>query len=269
MTAVSCTIETYDWENDRNWNNLKSYTDNIFVQFSVLPARDLVSLLDVNDYMQLSEEEQSSPEWADVRSKIQHYSETLLRIPSLGMNVDTRGVSLSDPGNYWLIDVYEQNAHNNLRWYDYYFYDHYTSAIGHGTSKRVTCVWETGYEITDEKNDEVMKFSAIAVPSAEGGYDLYGNCIGRILPNEKGLSSTFNITEFLYKKYSGYSTSFDGEKIPMVEYQMDKACVRVATYQGETLLDWCGLVHDTSKDPTDTYTSNMEVYDIPHTFPLE
>ncbi len=269
LTAVSCTIETYDWENDRNWSNLKSYTDNVFLQFAVTPARDLALLLEVEDFMNLSEEEQKSEKWSDVRSKIQHYSETLLRIPSLGMNVDTWGVSLDVPGNYWLIEVYESYTHSNHSGYDYYYYDKYTSAPGHSTSKRVTCIEEGVYEVTDNKKTGVMEFTVTAIPSTDGGYDLIGGCTGSIIENENGLSSVFNFDEFYYKRQLVYVDCMNGDPVPTVIWQVEKLHGRIENFHNGSLLDWCEISIDLSKSPEPVYTSNMEVFDIPHTFPLE
>ncbi len=234
LAAVSCDINSYENRSHRNGIELVRYSERVLSEFVARPAGDLDFLLVLNKFQNLSPEEQNELVWDDFRSMVEHYTDTYMRIPSMGMTVDTRGVSISVPGNYWMVNVTD-------RYRDYY------DALGHGTEKRVTCIGEDEYEIMDVKGGkDAMILSFRARPAGFVSYELSGSGSGGFAENEKGLSSKFVLNDFVYK---------DG---------VTAVHIRVETFHKGSGLDWCEIRK--KKDGVMEYESNL---DIESRYPLE
>ncbi len=254
LAAVSCEISTQT--TNRTGNNLLEYTMNIYDKFAKCPAEDLSLLLTLDEYMKLPEEEQNKPEWDNFRSKLEHYSDTYMKIRSKGITVDTRGVSLRETGSYWLITVINQSKDSESSGYDKYWFDQYSTAPGHGEVKQVTCTGKDQYEIIDVKGGkDAMFLSLTALPSQYGGYDFTGNGSGQIARNEKGISSKYVLDQFIYNKVISTEEGTGGTTVT-TRYQTSEFHIRLDTYNNGNALDWCELY---MKPGESGYDTNLEV----------
>ncbi len=225
MLAVSCDINSPDNVSHRTGLNLFEYSRNIFDKFVLCPTEDLAILLTLDEFMKQTPQEQAGPQWDDFRSKIEHYSDTRIRISSYGIIVDTRGVSLSTPGNNWIITVFDARKDSQNSEYDYYWFEQYATAPGHGKLKQVGCVGENEYEIIDVAGGrEAMVLSLTASRSEMGGYVFSGSGSGSIGANDKGMGSRYVLAEFQYR-----------------DKQTEGMHLRVDTYLYDKAMDWCEI----------------------------
>ncbi len=261
--AVSCDVNSGDSFSHRTGNNLIGYTKNIYDKFVECPTEDLIYLLTLNEFIQLSPEEQNRTEWANFKSTIEHYSETYMRIGSKGITVETGGLPLTEPGNSWIVTVISSGKDNESSGWDEYWYDGYSTAYGHGDTKLITCAAKDEYEIIDMKGGkEPMYLHLAATPSEYGGYDFSGNGSGQFAANDRGVSSRYELNEFYFKKYKTYQDGTGNSTVTM-KYLSETFHIRVDTYHNGKELDWCELYKNPEKIGYDT---NLE---ISNSFPIE
>ncbi len=257
LTTVSCVIDDGMGNNSRTGYNLLDYSENILKKFVKIPVEDVAFMLTLDEFMQLDEEQQNSPEWAGFKGGIEHYSNTLLRIPSKGITVDTRGVSLRTPGKWWRITITDDYRHSTNSGYDYYWFDQFSTAPGHSGEMRLTCTSTDKYELIDEKvGKDIMQLSIEVVPSVYGGYDFSCMGSGRMAENENGLSSEYEVQEYYYKRYS-FTEDGTENSSHIVLYQTEALVFRVDTYHKGEALDWCEL--NIENHGQMTYSGNLEL----------
>ncbi len=264
LSATACVIDDGVDNSGRTGYGLMQYSGNMFNKFVKAPAEDLIFLLTLDEFISLDEEEQGNEGWANFRAEIEHYSNTLLKIPSKGMKVDTRGVSLRTPGSWWAITIYDEYLHSKDSGYDYYWNYQYSSTPGHGEIMRITCTAADRYEIIDDKGGrETMFLSVETVPSAYGGYDYSCSGSGMIAENENGLSAEYELSEFYYKKYS-FTADGTGNSSTIVSYEIETLDFRMDTYLDGEALDWCGLTVE--NHGAVQYSGNLE---LDYRFPID
>ncbi len=261
MTAVSCKIDQYGTDakdNNRTGNNLAQYSGEILEAFGTKPIESLIYLLTLDEFLKLTPEEQNRISWSDFRSKLEHYTDTYFRIPSKGIKVDTRGLSLTEPGTSWTMEVFDHYSY--MGYTGYYYSDsilgYYSNIPGHSGIMRIRCTGENMYEITDEKGEDIMILTLEAIPSPYGGYDFTGSGSGKILENKRRLSSEYSILEIYYRKYR---TDEDGtgNSSVTVKYSPESLNMKVYTYHEGKALDWCELIKTADGDME--YRSNLEI----------
>ncbi len=238
LAATSCVIDSYDNRSDRNGRNLKNYGDNIFGTFVEVPANDLIFMLVLDEFIQLPEEDRNMPEWETFRSRLEHNSATMITVPSMGIRIDTKGVSLRTPGNSWMMEVTDEYTHSYNHRYGYYWFDESATVPGHSGTRLITCTDENRYEIIDGKSgSEMMNISLAAVPSQYGGFDFTGTGSGMISENKNGISSTYEVKNFYYKRYRRAEDG-TGNSSVTVSYSTESIEFRLDTYHKGQPLDW-------------------------------
>ncbi len=256
LAATSCEFESKD-ESGRTGYNLAKYTENILQKFLVIPSEDLRFMLTLDEYLSLTPEEQNLPDWEIFRAEITHYTSTLLRIKYKGISIETGGKSLRTPGNYWIMTLVDSDGYSADGGYYYHANDQYDSTPGHGPVKRITCVAENEYEITDEKGGrEMMCIFLETVPCEGGGYDLSGSVTGKIGRNDRGLSADFKATEF-YSKRLTQSSDGTGNSSVKVWYETINLDFELNTYHNGSQLDWCRITEIPGKGYE--ISSNLEI----------
>ncbi len=261
VATASCIVDPYDYknENTRNGNTLLEYSEDVLEKFGVSQICALNYLLTLDEFLKLSPEEQNKHEWANFRSGIEHYTETYFRIPSRGIKVDTKGLSLREPETSWMMEVigdYSFSSHNR----DYRnWVGNFSSIPGHCEFLRVTCISENKYEIIDDKGGrEIMVLSLEAITSEHGGYDFSATGSGKILANKRGLSASYSIPEIYYRKYR-VDEDGTGSSSVTVCYTIESLSFRVDTYYKDEQLDWCEITKAADEDME--YSSNLDISD--------
>ncbi len=256
--AVSCTIDPYGYDNGTNHrtgNNLIEYSEDILNRFGTALTEDLIYLLTLDEFLKLTPEEQNQIQWSEFKSKIEHYTDTYLRIPSRGIVIATRGLSLTEPGNSWTMEIIDFYSYNESGSDTRFSIGYYGEVLGHSKIRRITCTEENRYEIIDEKGKDIMSLELEAIPSPYGGYDFTGSGSGKITGNEKGLSAEYSLFELYYRKHRTDSDG-TGNSSVTVTYSPESLNLRVYTYHDGEALDWCELVK--TADSEIEYRSNLE-----------
>ncbi len=264
LSATACVIDDGVDNSGRTGYRLMQYSVNMFNKFAKVPADDLIFMLTLDEFISLNEDEQNSDGWAKFRAEIEHYSNTLLKVPSKGMKIDTRGVSLRTPGSWWTITIYDGYRHSVNSGSDYYWNDRYPDAEEYGDVIRITCTAPDRYEIIDEKGGrETMLLTVEAVPSAYGSYDLSCSGSGSTARNKNGISAGYELSEFYFKRYS-FSDDGTGNSSTTVTYEIETLDFRVDTYLDGEALDWCGLTVENHGGIQ--YSGNLE---LDYFFPID
>ncbi len=257
--AVSCRIDPYGYENhnDRTGNTLIRYSEGILDKFGVAQTRNLIYLLTLDEFLKLSPEEQDKKQWENFKSNLEHYSDTYFRIKSRGIKLDTRGLSLIEPGTSWIMEVIDDYNFTGNTGHRRDWVGNFGSIPGHSNIFRITCTAENQYEIIDEVGGkEIMVLSLEAIPSPYGGFDFTGGGSGKILANKRGLSATYSLPEIYYRKYR-VDEDGTGNSSVTVEYKAESLNLKVYTYHNNEPLDWCELIK--TADEEMEYRTNLEI----------
>ncbi len=245
--ATSCTISSF-YETDRNnrdSRNIIEYSKEVLDKFGIGQTSNLIYLQTLDQYLKLTQEEQNQPEWANFKSKIEHYTDTYLRIPSRGIIVDTRGLSFTEPGTSWTMEITDDYDFMGYEGYHHSLLGSFGRIPGHSGIFRITCTGENTYEIIDEAGGKDIMFLSIeAIPSPYGGCDFTGSGSGRILENKRGLSATYTISEIYYRKHR-IDEDGTGNSSVTVTYDTESLQFRLDTYHNGQELDWCELTKKT------------------------
>ncbi len=264
LAAASCTIDPYSYyvnDNNRTGNKLAKYSGEILDKFGIVPVEDIIYMLTLDEFLKLTEEEQNQPQWANFKSNLEHYTDTYLRIPSKGISVDTRGLSLTEPGNSWTMEIFDQYSYLGYSGYHQNMLGYFSDIPGHSNIRRISCTAENEYEIYDEKGKESMNISLEAIPSPHGGYDFTGSGSGNILANKRGLSAEYSLQEIYYRKYR-YDEDGTGNSSVTVDYNVESLLLKVYTYHNGQSLDWCEV--SKKADGPMEYRSNL-IISLVHT----
>ncbi len=255
LAVSACSINPYGYNghNDRNANNLIRYSEDVLDLFGTHIADDLIYMLTLDEFIKLTPEEQADIKWEGFRSKLEHYTDSYIHVPSKGLKIDTREASLTEPGNSWTYEIT----------IEYYYYDdHYPKILGksekipgHSNFRRITCTAENQYEIIDENGKDIMYLTLEAIPSPYGGYDFTGSGAGKILADNKGLSADYSILELYYRKHR-IDEDGTGNSSVTVSYEVESLDIKVYTYHNNEPLDWCELIK--TSDSKTEYRSNLE-----------
>ncbi len=257
--AVSCNINMYGPEsrNNRNGYALAKYSEEILDKFAVSQTDNLIYLMALDEFLKLSPEEQSKPQWAEFKSKIEHYSETAFRITSKGIRLDTKGLSLTEPGTSWLIEVIDDWNFCGIDGSYNYWLGNFGNIPGHSNYIRISCTAENKYEITDgEGGKEVMLLEIEAIPSQHGGYDFSATGSGKILANKRELSAAYKLSDLYYRKHRS-DVDGTGNSSVTVSYEIEALNLRLETFHKGLALDWCEIFKS-SEDDGPEYSSNLE-----------
>ncbi len=261
--ASCCSIYPYEdvESNNRNGRKLVRYSEEILDRFCTAQADALNYMLTLNEFLKLSEEEKNDIRWEGFRSEIEHYSETYFRISPRGIKLETKGLSLTDPGTSWIMEIIDEYYFmgDSQDYYDW-SYDRFQNFPGHSNFIRISCTARDRYEITDEKGKEIMIVSLEAIPSKFGGYDFSGSGSGSVIPNRRELSATYSISDFYYRRHR-IDSDGTGNAAVAISYNVESANVRLDTFHHGKPLDWCEIIM--TKDKETEYRSNLEIRDEP------
>ncbi len=239
LAAVSCVIDDGDGNERRTGQNLLAYSETVFSDLVIAPTEYLNYLLVLDEFLQLTEDEKGSPEWATFKSELEIIKETCVRVPEKGFIVNTAGKSIRTPGNSWSIIRYGNFIQS---WESGNYYNWVGPDSDRSDGERMlllTCTAADRYEITDEKGGrEFMQLSYEAIPSPEGGYDFSCSGSGKTEETPKGMSSRFELSDFYYQRYR-ITADGTGHSSVTISYSTEVVEFRLDTYHHGRALDWC------------------------------
>ncbi len=236
LTAASCIIDDGKGNNYRTSANLLNHSDKLLQERLIATTKHLNYLLVLNEYLGLTEQEQSSAGWAEFKDNISSREGNILTIHSQGIVVDTKGTDLATPGNFWTIS--NLSSASNYGGYVWAGENSDTYAL------KITCTASDKYEFTDLRGgEEIMKISMEAIPSSVGGYDFSGNGKGKTKVTRNGFHSSYEVSDFYYKRHR---TAEDGtgNSAVSISYTIESVSFDVHIYQSEEELDWCKIIKE-------------------------
>ncbi len=255
LACISCVIDDSYESSGRNGRNLLMYSENLMNAFVKMPTEELSYLLVLDEFLKLNTEQQSSPEWASFKSGIEFTGNNTMYISSRGIAVNTGGASLKTPGNHWMVISNSTYVHSWSSGDYYNWVGENADNSGQVSYKRISCTEEDCYEITDENGGkESMYLQIEATESSVGGYDFSCSASGSSKENSKGLSSSYEVSDFRYIRQR-ITEDGTGHSTVIFSYSIDSFKMRVDTYHKGQALDWCELKR--TQEGITTVSSNL------------
>ncbi len=259
LSSVSCVIDNGESNNWRTNERLLKYSENLLNTSVITPVKQLNYLLVLDTYLKLTEEEQNGADWEEFRGQIEQVKENILRIADRNLIVDTKGVQLTVPGNFWTISNISQSHYQG---------GYIWAGEESGTwlnSKKIHCTETDKYEITyTEKVEENIRLNIEAIQSSTGGYDFSVNGNGKTKETEDGIHSEYEVFDFYYERHRKAEDG-TGNSAVSISYSIESFKFDVHIFKNAEELDWCKL----SKEESGLMTYDCSIAPEPDRFYFE
>lgn len=226
LAAVSCKVSDGGSSN-HTADALRRYTGALQLSMVDYTVEVFDVLLDIDAYLQASDEEKNDARFKDFRENLKHLDATTFKYVDKDWTIATGGTSLLEQGSAWTLTTTSKYSYIYYSWVLY---------PGHDGVMNVTCTGEKSWDITEGEDDALsMSISGTPSPDFAGKMDFKLSCRGFVTPDDNGYRAEFSSDDVVTVSVE---EDYEGEIYTNYEYD---GYFFLQTLRNSEAIDWCRL----------------------------